>query len=658
MHVRPSPGASESFHIRDVSDSPRRLAGIALTPSFASAAIAGTAVAGLAAGGALRLAGQSRAADVAWIAGTAAVLIVHGWATTRALMRRTLGVDAIAILAMATALAMGEYLAGALVAVMMAGGAALERWAAARARRDLSLLVSRAPRIAHVVRDHSIDEVPVDDVRVGDAILVRAGEIVPVDGELRGDSALLDESALTGEPLPVTRVEGEILRSGIANIGGAIRIKATSTAAESTYAGVVRLVQQASLRRAPFQRMADRYAGVLLPLTVGLAGLAWAASGDSVRALAVLVVATPCPLILAAPVALVSGVSRAARRGVIVKGAEVIERLASVGVVLFDKTGTLTLGTPAIARIVPAAGYDADEVIRVAASLDQFSTHPLAEAIVHHAQALGLQLSTPTVVSEEAGRGIRGRVDAHAVVVGQADWVASGPAGATIAALNGDLRTAPGAARVVVTVDDVLAGVVVVADRTRDDARDAVARLRASGVREVWLVTGDDQAVGDAVGRAAGVDRVAADRSPSQKLAVVRDAQDAGHGAVMMVGDGVNDAPALAAADVGVALGAAGATVASEAADAVVMIDRIDRVADAVSISRRAMGIARQSVLAGMIMSLAAMVVAAFGGITPVAGAVLQEGIDLAVIANALRALRPERAPVARSMRLRPGVQS
>ena len=610
-----------------------------------SVVVAAGAVLTLAAGGVLHLAGHPSAGDGAWIVGIAVVMLAESRSTIRTILRRSLGVDLIALLAMGTALAVGQYLAGALVAVMMAGGGALEAWAAARARRELSLLISRAPRTAHVVREGTIKQVPVGAVEVRDVVVVRTGEVVPVDGTLRDVSALLDESALSGEPLPVTRVRGDDLLSGIANAGSAFQMTVTRLAEHSTYAGIVRLVQQAELRRAPFQRMADRYAGVLLPVTLGMAALAWIASGDPVRALAVLVVATPCPLILAAPVALVSGVSRAARHGVIVKGAEVIERLGSIRTVMFDKTGTLTHGAPTIVQVIPFAPCDEAEVIRLAASLDQLSVHPLARAIVRHAHSLGIALATPTDVDEEPGRGIRGRVAHRAVVIGQPEWVErEGMAGATVA-MNGRIAASPGHARVMVGVDGRPAGVIVIADRTRDDARGVVARLRDAGVREVWLVTGDQREVAEAVGHAAGVDHIVADCSPSQKLDVVRAAQAGGSGRLMMVGDGVNDAPALAAADVGIALGAAGATVASETADAVVMVDRLDRVADAVTISRRAMAIARQSVVAGMLLSLAAMVVASFGVLPPTAGAVLQEGIDLAVIANALRALRGGHAP-------------
>jgi heavy metal translocating P-type ATPase len=388
--------------------------------------------------------------------------------------------------------------------------------------------------------------------------------------------------------------------------------------------------------------MADRYAAILLPVTLGIAGAAWALSGDPVRALAVLVVATPCPLILAAPVALISGVSRAARHGVIAKGGGTIEKLGRARTVLFDKTGTLTHGRPEIEEVKSADGLPPTELLRLAASVDQLSAHVLAEALVHGAEGRGIELEFPEDVVEDPGQGIEGLVAGHRVAVGSSEWLRrrgySGTEGAG-GLLDGSAE--PGWARVLIGVDGELAGAVLLADHLRDDAAELTTELRTAGVDQVVLVTGDQRAVGEAVGKAVGVDRVFAECSPDQKIEVVRKARQLAHdGAVVMVGDGVNDAPALALADVGIAMGGVGATVSSEAADAVIAVDRIDRVADALRIGRRSLGIARQSVLAGLGLSFAAMGFAAFGYIPPIAGALLQEGIDIAVILNALRALR------------------
>ena len=367
---------------------------------------------------------------------------------------------------------------------------------------------------------------------------------------------MLDESALTGESLPVRRVAGAPALSGTANAGGAFDLRATHGVADSAYSGLVRLVRDAHAERAPFVRMADRYAAWFLPLTLALAGTAWAISGDPVRALAVLVVATPCPLILAAPIAIVSGMSRAARRGVIVKDGGAIERLGRARSVLLDKTGTLTLGVPDVDRVVALDGLAADEVLRLAASVDQLSAHVLAEALVHHAQARGLALELPEEVAERPGQGVEGRVGRRRVAVGSAAWLRERGYPDAGAALAGVANRAAGRARVLVGVDGGLAGVLLMGDRMRDDARATVEELRAAGIREVSLVTGDRRSVAEAVGREAGVDRVLAEQEPEDKLRVVRALKsDPERSPVVMVGDGVNDAPALAFADVGVAMG-------------------------------------------------------------------------------------------------------
>jgi heavy metal translocating P-type ATPase len=594
--------------------------------------------AAIALGGAAHLAGAPRAGDAIWGVALAAVLVPLTVSVARSLRAGDLGVDAIALLAMAGALALGELLAGAVIALMLSGGDALEAVAAHRARRELTALLERAPRIAHRRSHGAVQEVGVDAVRPGDVIVVRSGEVLAVDGTVASATATIDESALTGEPLPIRCATGDPVRSGTANAGEAFDLRATRRAAESAYAAIVRLVQEAGHQRAPFVRMADRYAAFLLPVTVLLAVGAWAASGDPVRALAVLVVATPCPLILAAPIALVSGVSRAARVGIVVKGAGVIEQLGRVRTVLLDKTGTLTLGAPAVERVVALDGHPADELLRLAASVDELSAHVVAEALVHDAQARGLALAEARDVHERPGDGIEGAVESHRVAVGSRAFLRGRGV-----ALDGEgaVIDAPGRSQVHVAVDGRLAGIIVMADRPRPDAAAAVAALRAAGAARVAMVTGDDRATAEEVAGGVGLDEVFADCGPEDKLAVLRRVQsDPGSRLVVMVGDGVNDAPALAAADIGVAMAAAGATVSAEAADVVITVDRIDRVAQALRIGRRSLSIARQSVLAGMGLSLAAMVAAALGHIPPVAGALLQEGIDVAVILNALRALR------------------
>ncbi len=385
--------------------------------------LVGVILGALVAGGLIHVFAPGDAGDLVWAAAIAITLVPLTWSVGRSLMRGDVGVDAIALVAMAGALALGEYLAGAVVALMLSGGNALEAAAGRRARRELTALLERAPRIAHRWLDGSVQEVPVEALRVGDRVLVRAGEVVPVDGVVQGGQAVLDESTLTGEPLPVTRGPGTTVASGSSNAGDAFDMRAIRTAAESAYSGIVRLVREAERQRAPFVRLADRYAAVLLPVTLVVAGAAWALSGDPVRALAVLVVATPCPLILAAPIALISGVSRAARAGVIVKGGGTIEGLGRARTVLFDKTGTLTNGRPEIERVEALDGLQPHALLRLAASVDQLSAHVLAEALVHGAEARGIELPFPEDVVEDPGQGVEGRVEGHRVTVGSAAWL-------------------------------------------------------------------------------------------------------------------------------------------------------------------------------------------------------------------------------------------
>jgi heavy metal translocating P-type ATPase len=593
----------------------------------------------IAAGGALALAGASTAADAVWAATVATMLVPLTISIARTLAAGRVGVDAIALVAMAGALAVGQYLAGAVIALMLSGGNALEARAEGRARRELTALLERMPTVAHRRGPGGWEEVPVAELAVGDTVLVRAGELVPVDGAVLSPAAAIDESALTGEPLPVTQARGAIVRSGAANAGEAFELEATRLASESAYANIVRLVRAAETQRAPFVRLADRYAAFFLPLTLALAGLAWALSGDPVRAVAVLVVATPCPLILAAPIAIVSGVSRAARAGVIVKGGGAIERLGEARAVLLDKTGTLTLGAPSLRDVVALSGAQEDEVLRLAASVDQLSAHVLAEALVHDAGQRGLALAEATDALERPGQGMEGTVEGRRVTVGSNEWLRSRGIDVTAAGEPGDGADA-GFARVLVGVDGRLAGVVTMADRLREDARLLPGELREAGIRRVSIVTGDRREVAERIAAETGADEVHAEQSPEGKLAIVRARRaDPALAPVVMVGDGVNDAPALALADVGIAMSGPGATVSSETADAVIVVDRIDRVATAIAIGRRSLGIARQSVVFGIGLSGVAMAFAALGYIPPLAGALLQEGIDVAVILNALRAL-------------------
>ncbi len=556
------------------------------------------------------------------------------------LFHRHAGVDIIAVLAVIGALLLGEYLAGAVIALMLTTGTALEAYAEGRAGRELSALLARAPRVAHRYEDGTLVTRSVDELTAGDLLLVKPGEVVPVDGLVVGDPAILDEAALTGESRLVTREDGDQVSSGVVNAGSPFDLHATATAETSTYAGIVRLVKQAQDEKSPSVRLADRYAALFVPLTLAVAGVAWIVSGDPVRALSVLVVATPCPLLLAVPIAIVAGISRAARRGIIVKGGGALETLARSKVLLFDKTGTLTAGRPHLAAVEAGEELGGDEVLRLAASLDQVSPHVLAAAIVHAARERQLALTFPEQAVEKAGAGIEGIVEGRRVTVGIAEFAT---ADATLPGWARDLRrrtAIEGTTVVFVGVDGRAVGALVLDDPIRPDTPRAIRSLRRAGVSRIVMVTGDHYSVAEMVGAAIGVDAVLAERTPGDKVEAVRTERADATSPVVMVGDGINDAPALALADVGVAMGARGATASSEAADVVIVVDRLDRLAEAIRLAHRSRSIAVQSVIAGMGMSLVAMGFAAFGFLPPVAGAIIQEFIDVAVILNALRALR------------------
>ncbi len=447
----------------------------------------------------------------------------------------------------------------------------------------------------------------------------------------------MDEAALSGEPIPVNRRQGEAVRSGAVNAGRTFFIAATATEGESTYAGIVRMATAAQTAKSPTIRLADRFALLLLPVTVGLAGGVWVLAGDPIRALAVLVTATPCPLILAAPVAYIAGVARAARRGILMKGSAALEALAQTRTVIFDKTGTLTVGGARLLGIEAAPGWSADETLRLAASLEQASQHVVAAAIVAAAKERQLPIESPRDVREAMGSGVEGDVGGHRIRAGSHSFVfgssAVNPWSRRILR-RASLRSA---LTVFVTSDSAPVGAVLLSDQLRREAPRAIQSLRALGVSRIIMLTGDRAETAEAIGAALDLDSVLSERDPADKVEAVSVEQALNP--TLMVGDGVNDAPALAAAHVGVAMGARGASASSEAADVVILVDQLDRVSDAVKIARRTNGIAFQSMFAGMAMSGVAMIAAAAGWLTPVDGALTQEAIDVAVILNAMRAL-------------------
>jgi heavy metal translocating P-type ATPase len=584
---------------------------------------------------------QSDLATIIWAIGVVPVLIALVAQMVDSLRHREVGLDTVALLSMSGALLLGETLAGNVVALMYAGGQLLESYADGRARREMSALLARTPKSSVRYGAGGLEEVPVEVIVPGDRILVRTGDTLPVDGTVVGPTALLDQSALTGESLPVRHAIGAPVASGSVNVGDAFDLAAKHNAEESTYAGIVRLVEAAEKAKAPMVRLADRYALWFLLVTIVVSGGAWLATGDPVRALAVLVVATPCPLILAVPVAIISGVSLAARHGLLVKGGGVLEALAGIRTVVIDKTGTLTAGRASLIAVHPVNGFTADEVLGLAASLDQASNHTIADALVAAARQRGVALRPPADVKETTGSGLEGTVDARRVVIGGIGFVRSR------ADIENNFVPAvskgEGVLGVAVAVDGTAAGTLHFADEVRPEVPAVLAALRARGVDRIVLASGDRDDVTRAVAARLKVDEVKSELTPEQKVEVVLAERQ--RGPVMMVGDGVNDSPALAAADIGVAMGARGAAPSSEAADAVLLVDRLDRLVEGIDVARRSRHIALQSVYAGVGLSLVAMGFAAFGYLQPVAGALLQEAIDVAVILNALRALRDPRRP-------------
>ncbi|MEO5757148.1 MAG: heavy metal translocating P-type ATPase [Mesorhizobium sp.] len=572
-----------------------------------------------------------------WTVATLPVVVALAISILRDFWIGRFGVDAIALVSMSAALLLGQPLAAVVVAIMYSGGTVLEDFARGRAERSLKALTDRSPHVAHRTSKLGTETISVKDVAVGDELLVRAGELLPVDGILIDASATLDESAVTGEPLPERRSAGDVLRSGTVNAGETFSMRASALAEQSTYAAIVRMVAAAQTVKAPFIRMADRFALFLLPATLLVSGAAWYISGDPIRGLAVLVVATPCPLILAAPVAFIGGVSRAARAGILMKGSAALEALAQVRTAIFDKTGTLTIGGAELIEVEAAPGRDANHLLQLLASLEQASHHVLADSIIRAARGKQLMLSHPHDVHEYRGAGLKGRVENMSIAAGSRALVLAGKPLPRWAKGGEDRYRDEPVLRVFVSLGKRLAGIFTFGDALRPDAHDTLANLRSAGITRMVMLTGDDGAAAKRISSKLGLDVIVADAIPADKVATVE--AEKAIAATMMVGDGINDAPALAAATVGVAMGARGATASSEAADVIVLADRLEPVADAVRIARRTRSIALQSIIAGLALSGLAMIAAAMGQITPVAGALLQEGIDVAVILNALRTL-------------------
>lgn len=575
---------------------------------------------------------------VPWIISGFALVVAAREAFTmvRRLLKGQVGLDILAVTAIVSTVAVGEYWASLIIVLMLAGGEALEDYAAGRAKRELTALLDRVPQLAHRYSGDSLEDVAIDDIRVGDRLLVRPSEIVPVDCELASDATSVDESSLTGESMPVDKARGDALLSGSVNGPSAVDVTASAAAKDSQYQRIIELVREASQSKAPMVRLADRYALPFTAVAFVIAGIAWAVSGDPVRFAEVLVVATPCPLLLAAPVAFMAGMSRAAKTGIVMKGAASLEVLARARTIAFDKTGTLTHGMPVVVAVLPVEGTTEESLLGYVASVERYSSHVLAQSLTDAALDRGIALHEATDAREVATNGIEAAVNGHRVVVGKPAFVAENAQGVVRHA------GASGEAAVYVAVDGRFAGVIVLRDEVRAESAATLAQLAQRGVTTTILITGDVEQTARPIADALGITRIHAECLPEDKVELVRSATPR---PVIMVGDGVNDAPVLAAADVGIALGARGSTAASESADVVILVDDLRRVADAVAIGQRTVSVALQSIWFGIAVSVALMVVAAFGVIPAVVGAALQEVVDLVTILGALRALSAGRSP-------------
>jgi len=541
------------------------------------------------------------------------------------------GIDILAATAIIVSVALGQYWAGIVVVLMLTGGEALEDFAEHRAKRELDALLKQAPRIARVIRKGKTLDVNVNELHVGDKLLIKPGELVPVDAVVVDGTASFDESSLTGESLPQTRHAKEQLLSGSINLDGAITAKATATAEDSQYQQIVKLVRSAAASQAPFVRLADRYSLPFTLIAYALATAVWILSGDAIRFLEVIIVATPCPLLLAAPIALISGMARASKYGIIVKTGSALERLAEAKSIAFDKTGTLTKGQLVVESVIAFGDFKKDEVLGVAASLEQNSNHVVANAIVAAAASQKIKLTKTKHLTEISGRGIRGTQRGQEILIGRLSLLEA--AGIKLPARFKQATIKQTA--VYVAIDGQLAGLITLSDELRAEAKPTLDSLRALGLKDTIMITGDNQATAMAVAKQLGISHVHAEMLPADKLRVL---DEADHRPLAFVGDGVNDAPILAGADVGIALGGRGSTAASESADMVIMLDDLSRVAAAVAISKRTFKIAKQSILVGIGLSLALMVAFATGKFPPLAGAIVQEVVDVVVIFNALRA--------------------
>ncbi len=574
-----------------------------------------------------------------WFAGLVLTAALPVWETVRNMLKGEFAADVVAILAIVSAAALYQPFAGLVVVIMLTGGAALERYAEGRAGAAVAALEQAAPRQAHIRdADGSVRDVPAESVKVGDLLLVRPGELLPCDGIVVDGRSHVDASAITGEPLAVPVTVGSAVVSGSANVDGPLTMKATASAGESQYLRIVELVRLAQGSKAPLQRLADKAAVWFTPITLVICAITYAITRDTDRVLSVLMVATPCPLILATPIAIIGGINRCARRQVIIRTGGALEALSTVTTAVFDKTGTLTRGQPAVERVRPLDGFDEATVLRVAGAVDFGSGHQLARPLVKHAERLLGALPLASEVREVPGRGITGTVDGALVRVGSLAWLREVLPASTTTELN-SLDASGDGLRAYVSIGDVPAGTIEFADSLRDGLPEFFRQLGTLGITRTVVLSGDHTSNVAVVAKELGITDARGDLLPENKVTIVQEFQAKGE-RVAMIGDGTNDAPALSTAEVGIALAGHGGGITAEAADIVLLVDEISRVVDALRASKDTMRIAKQSIGVGLGLSAVGMVFAALGYLSPTMGALGQEVIDVAVILNALRAAR------------------
>jgi heavy metal translocating P-type ATPase len=588
----------------------------------------------------LDLSGYDTAAH--WLLGTYSIIasLPLVWGMIQTIRSGMFGVDLLAITAIVTSVALGEYWAGIVIVLMLTGGEALEDYAAGRAKTELTALMKNKPTKAHLLRGNKVIDVKASEVVIGDKVVILPGEVAPVDGKIIEGSTSFDESSLTGESLPVDKTTGDSILSGSVNTDGKVTIKATNNAEDSQYQQIVKLVKSAANSQSPFVRLADRYSIPFTVIAFMIAGTAWVVSGDPVRFLEVIVVATPCPLLLGAPIALVSGMSRSAKHGIIVKSGTSLEKLAEVETVAFDKTGTLTQGIPEIDKVITVGDFSSEEILLYAGALSSNSTHILSKSISTYIETNKIKQLKSKKITEIAGNGLEGSVNGKTIMLGRLSMLkdnnVSIPAKVSIDKVA---QTAT-----YLSINGKLVGYITFIDKVRDESKSMISALKSFGIKHTLMVTGDNQKTADIIASKVGIEQVEANCLPADKINAIENVKNK---PVAFVGDGVNDAPVLTASDVGIALGARGSTAASESADVVIMQDNISIVATAVGIAKQTFKIARQAIMIGIVISVALMLVFSTGKFKAVQGAAIQELVDIAVIIYALRAHGNKRANAA-----------